>query len=135
MIVLFLIGVGVIHSDIVNHVKISRDGPAVGIEQSCIGNAEILHRIFLVGLDQRTRYVVGTDALLLLENGVIKETDKGAVFVKPYLFMAQRKASTALSVSAGIILGGNRNGWDYWKDVNGHSLNDNKQLKKKMTGK
>ena len=71
----------------------------------------------------------------LLESGVIKETDKGAVFVKPYLFMAQRKASTALSVSAGIILGGNRNGWDYWKDVNGHSLNDNKQLKKKMTGK
>lgn len=71
----------------------------------------------------------------LLESGVIKETENGAVFVKPYLFMAQRKASTALSVSAGIILGGNRNGWDYWKDTNGHSLNENKQLKKKMTGK
>lgn len=71
----------------------------------------------------------------LLESGVIKETDKGAVFVKPYLFMAQRKGYTALSVSAGIILCGNRNGWEYWKDANGHSLNDNKQLKKKMTGK
>ena len=71
----------------------------------------------------------------LLEGGVIKETDKGAVFVKPYLFMAQRKGYTALSISAGIILCGNRNGWEYWKDVNGHSLNENKLLKKKMTGK
>ena len=71
----------------------------------------------------------------LLESGVIKETAKGAVFVRPYLFMSQRKAATALSAAAGLILCGNRNGWEYWKDINGSPLNDNKQLKKKMTGK
>lgn len=71
----------------------------------------------------------------LLEDGIIKETEKGAVFVKPHLLMAQRKFSTALSAAAGIILCGSRNGWEYWKDSNGNALNDNKQLKKKMTGK
>lgn len=71
----------------------------------------------------------------LLDNGIIKETDAGAVFIKPYLFMAQKKNSTALSVSAGIILCGNRNGWDYWKDQNGHPLNENKQLKNRLMGK
>ncbi len=71
----------------------------------------------------------------LLENGVIKETEKGAVFVKPYLFMAQRKGYTALSVSAGVILCGSRNGWDYWKDSKGISLKENTSLRKKLTGK
>ena len=49
--------------------------------------------------------------------------------------MAQRKFSTALSAAASIILCGSRNGWEYWKDSNGNALNDNKQLKKKLTGK
>lgn len=71
----------------------------------------------------------------LLENGVIKETDKGAVFVKPYLFISQRKGYTALSVSAGLILCGSRNGWEYWKDSAGSALNNNKVLKTKLTGK
>lgn len=71
----------------------------------------------------------------LLENGVIKETDKGAIFVRTFMFSPQVINRTALSESAGIILCGNRNGWDYWKDVNGQSLNNNKQLKKRLTGK
>lgn len=71
----------------------------------------------------------------LLDAGVIKETEKGAIFVKSFMFTPQVVNRTALSESAGIILCGNRNGWEYWKDGNGHSLNDNKQLKKRLTGK
>ncbi len=68
----------------------------------------------------------------LIEEGVVKETDKGAVFIKNYMFMPQRFKFTALSVSAGIILCGNRNGWEYWKDNNGKSLSENSELKKKF---
>lgn len=71
----------------------------------------------------------------LLEDGIVKEIDKGAVFVKPYLFTAQKKNYTALSVSAGVILCGNRNGWDYWQDGSGKSLNSNKDLKARLTNK
>ncbi len=71
----------------------------------------------------------------LLEAGIIKETEKGAIFVKSFMFTPQVVNRTALSESAGIILCGNRNGWDYWKDGDGHSLNDNKELKKRLTGR
>lgn len=71
----------------------------------------------------------------LLEEGVIKETDKGAVFVKSYLFMPSRNNDTALSLTAGIILGGSRNGWEYWKDSSGQELQFDKELKKKLKGK
>lgn len=71
----------------------------------------------------------------LLEEGIISETESGAVFVKDYLFTAQKMNSTALSVSAGLILCGNRNGWEYWKDEKGNPLNENKLLKKRVTGK
>lgn len=71
----------------------------------------------------------------LLEEGVIKETESGAIFVKNYLFTAQKLNSTALSVSAGVILCGNRNGWESWKMDNGKSLNEDKALKKRVTGK
>lgn len=67
----------------------------------------------------------------LLYNGIIKETDKGAVFIKPYLFTAQKKNNTALSVSAGLILCGNRNGWEYWKNEKGKSLNEDVNLKRR----
>ena len=69
------------------------------------------------------------------EEGFVKETESGAVFVKNYLFTSQKTNYTALSVSAGVLLCGNRNGWEYWKDENGHSLNENKELKKRVTGK
>lgn len=71
----------------------------------------------------------------LLEEGIITETENGAIFVKDYLFTAQKMNSTALSISAGVILCGNRNGWEYWKDENGKPLNENKELKKRVTGK
>ena len=69
----------------------------------------------------------------LLDDNIIKETENGAVFVKPYIASSQKKNGTALSAAAGLLLGGNRNGWEYWKDVNGHSLNENKSLKKKLS--
>lgn len=71
----------------------------------------------------------------LLEEGIIKETDKGAVFVKTYMFLSQWKSYTALSSAAGFILCGSRNGWEYWKDENGNALNENAELKQKLTGK
>lgn len=71
----------------------------------------------------------------LIEEGIIKETETGAIFIKNYLFTAQKMNSTALSVSAGVILCGNKNGWEYWKDENGKPLNDDKDLKKRVTGK
>jgi uncharacterized protein with ParB-like and HNH nuclease domain len=71
----------------------------------------------------------------LLEDGIIKETDKCAVFVKPYIFTSQKKNYTALSVSAGVILCGSRNGWEYWKDGGGRPLNLNKALKERLTNK
>lgn len=48
---------------------------------------------------------------------------------------AQKKNSTGLSAAAGLILCGNRNGWEHWKDDNGVSLNENKALKKKLSEK
>lgn len=69
----------------------------------------------------------------LLDDNIIKETENGAVFVKPYIASSQKKNGTALSTAAGLLLGGNRNGWEYWKDENGHSLNENKSLKKKLS--
>jgi uncharacterized protein with ParB-like and HNH nuclease domain len=71
----------------------------------------------------------------LLEEGIIKETDKGAVFLKPYLFTSQKKNSTALSMSAGLILCGSRNGWEYWQDGSGNPLNSNEKLKERLTNK
>ena len=71
----------------------------------------------------------------LLEEGVIKESENGAVFIKPYLFTAQKVNSTALSVTAGLLLCGNRNGWEYWKDQNGNPLNDDVELVKRIKKK
>ena len=49
--------------------------------------------------------------------------------------MPSRNNDTALSLTAGIILGGSRNGWEYWKDSNGQELQFDKELKKKLKGK
>ena len=69
----------------------------------------------------------------LLDDGVIKETTNGATFVKNYLFTAKKKNLTALSTTAGLILCGNRNGWEYWSDSNDKHLNENVKLKEKLT--
>lgn len=68
----------------------------------------------------------------LLEEGIIKETENGAVFVKTHMFVPQRTNYTALSAAAGFILCGSRNGWEYWKDESGNSLNENSDLKQKF---
>ena len=64
----------------------------------------------------------------LIDEGVIKESENGAVFIKPYLFTTQKINSTALSLTASFLLCGSRNGWEYWKDQKGKPLNDNKEL-------
>jgi len=69
----------------------------------------------------------------LLDEGIIKETENKAVFVKTHMFLPQRTSYTALSAAAGIILCGSRNGWEYWKDENGNALNENTELKKKFS--
>ena len=71
----------------------------------------------------------------LIEDGVVKETETGGVFVKSYMFNTQKKKATGLSKTAGLILGGNKNGWDCWKDENGKPLSENKELKKKIIDK
>lgn len=71
----------------------------------------------------------------LLDDGIIKETEKGAVFVKSYMFIPQRTSYTALSAAAGFILYGSKNGWEYWKDQSGRPLSENLELKHKFTGK
>lgn len=70
----------------------------------------------------------------LLEEGYIQETDEGAVFIKPLLVYAQKENSTALSATAGLLLCGNRNGWDYWRGSNGKRLNQDKNLYNKLRG-
>ena len=66
----------------------------------------------------------------LLEDEIIKENENGYIFVKPYVFVTKTKNGTSLSASAGVMLGGNRNGWDYWLDDLGQPLNKNKALVK-----
>ena len=70
----------------------------------------------------------------LLEEGVLKVTTEGAIFIKDYLFPSKTKNRTALSLTAGLILCGSRNGWEYWTDSNNKRLNDNIELKQRLTG-
>lgn len=69
----------------------------------------------------------------LLDEGVIKETANGATFVKNYLFASKNKNGTALSLTAGLILCGNRNGWEYWNDSSEKRLNEDVELKNRLT--
>lgn len=71
----------------------------------------------------------------LLDEGIIQETEKGAVFVKTYMFLPQRTGFTALSAAAGVILCGTRNGWEYWKDETGVTLGENAALRQKFFAK
>lgn len=71
----------------------------------------------------------------LLDDGIIKETTNGATFVKDYLFTAKTKNRTALSLTAGVILCGSRNGWDYWYDSSKNKLNEDVELKNRLTNR
>jgi len=59
----------------------------------------------------------------LLDEGIIEENMGGLQFVQDY-------TASSVSNAAALILGGSRNGWDYWKDSNGISINDSLRKKK-----
>lgn len=99
------------------------------------GSVEILAGSEIVKYDNQEycedwQYDIYND---LLEEGVIKETTNGATFVKNYLFTAKKKKWTALSTTAGVILCGNRYGWDYWNDSNNKRLKEDVKLKERLT--
>lgn len=68
----------------------------------------------------------------LLDDGVIAEDNGKLVFEKPYIFYAKFQNSTALSTTAGLILGGTRNGWSYWKNTEGKALKDVPEIRNKF---
>ncbi|MGO1479413.1 GmrSD restriction endonuclease domain-containing protein [Senegalia sp. (in: firmicutes)] len=59
----------------------------------------------------------------LSDEKIIGENEKGLIFIKPYIFHSKVANATALSSSASLILHGSRNGWVYWEDEFGNSLN------------
>lgn len=70
----------------------------------------------------------------LLEEGIIVETENEAVFKKSFLMPSTRMNDTSLSSTASFLCrSGSRNGWEWWKDSEGKSLNENKELKSKLT--
>lgn len=58
----------------------------------------------------------------LIDEGVIEKSFDGFQFIQDYNV-------SSVSLAASIILGGRRNGWDYWKDSDGIVINDS--LRKK----
>lgn len=69
----------------------------------------------------------------LIEDNIIVENDYSSTFVKDYIFTTKRTTETALSYTASLLLRtGSRNGWEYWKDIDGKSLNENKKLKERI---
>lgn len=69
----------------------------------------------------------------LLDDGYICEKDDKYIFIKDYLIPTKKTtSSTSLSNAAGILLGGSRNGWEYWLQSDGKPLKRNKELYKRM---
>ena len=56
----------------------------------------------------------------LLESNVLREDGEALVFVKDHLFKSP-------SGAACVVLGSNVNGWDYWTDASGRTLNQVKR--------
>ena len=65
----------------------------------------------------------------LLEDGIIEETQNGAVFKENYTFYSKTEGNTGLSTSAGFIQIGSRNGKEYWLDDTNQSINKNQLFK------
>ena len=59
----------------------------------------------------------------LLDKGIIEKNTNGLQFVQDYI-------ASSVSNAAALVLGGSRNGWDYWKDSTGMSINDSLRKKK-----
>jgi len=69
----------------------------------------------------------------LVDESIIVENDLSSIFLKDFIFTTKRTTETALSYTASLLLRtGSRNGWEYWKDKDGKSLNENKQLKERI---
>ncbi len=70
----------------------------------------------------------------LVEDGIIVETENESVFKKSFLMPSTRMNDTSLSSTASLLCrSGSRNGWEWWKDSEGKALNENKELKNKLT--
>ena len=63
------------------------------------------------------------DIMELIDDGIVEETVGGLQFVQDYL-------ASSVSKAAGLILGGSKNGWEYWKDSDGMIINDSLRKKK-----
>lgn len=70
----------------------------------------------------------------LVEDGIIVETENESIFKKSFLMPSTRMNDTSLSSTASLLCrSGSRNGWEWWKDSEGKTLNENKELKNKLT--
>lgn len=93
------------------------------------GNVEIFEGSELTGFERAEDYPDTENfRKKLIEEGVISIDGESAVFKKSRVINSLKKNSTALSAAASAILHGSRNGWDVWKDSNGKSLNEHKEL-------
>jgi|AntRauTorcE11897_2_1112592.scaffolds.fasta_scaffold09520_1 uncharacterized protein with ParB-like and HNH nuclease domain len=67
----------------------------------------------------------------LVDDGIIMEIEGQNIFKESYMLYSKKLKDTALSTSASLLFRtSSRNGWEYWKDSNGESLNKDKELKK-----
>ncbi|MCI1902453.1 MAG: DUF4357 domain-containing protein [Enterococcaceae bacterium] len=53
----------------------------------------------------------------LIEKGIIEDTIGGLVFVQDY-------TASSVSKAAALLLGGQRNGWEYWKNADGVAIGE-----------
>lgn len=91
------------------------------------GNVEILAGSKLLPFDNISAYQPVEDLRQdLIEDGIIAEIDNELQFVKPY-------TCTSLSKAANIIMHGNRNGWENWKNSDGILLKNIDGLFEKVT--
>lgn len=93
------------------------------------GDVEILEGSQLYRFDNPDKYPdVEEEREQLLEDGIIYDDGDKIIFTENYLVSAKSSNGTALSRSANLILHGNKNGWNHWRDIEGECLKYNKDL-------
>lgn len=121
-----------------HHIQLNFNGvSANGILYEEDGSVEILEGSQMVNKPEDSAFQYLEDLYLeLIEDGTIIENEVNTIFKKSYVFLTTRNNDTALSASVSFLLrSGNRNGWEYWKNENGESINSNKQIKLKFTNR